>query len=133
MQVFCAHMGHIFPEHGQQFETTVEPQAIGHVVVADAADVFCETHTTPIADREPSNHRGGNPLYGFASWPRDPAHPCYGMTPTAVSASCIRLPSGTASRRFRNPQNPFRLAPSDVLYKNASGRQVLWWGVFVRS
>jgi len=40
---------------------------------------------------------------------------CYGITPTAVSVSCIRLPSGTVSRQFRNQRIPFRLAPSGAL------------------
>ena len=59
--------------------------------------------------------------------PRDPAQLRYGMTPTAFLGSCIRLPSGTVPRWFRNRHTPFRLALSDASSKSAHVRQGLWW------
>lgn len=57
-----------------------------------------------------------------------PAHACSDMTPTVSSASCIRRPSGTVSRWFRNRRSPFRSAPSAASSCKASRRQEPWWG-----
>jgi hypothetical protein len=71
--------------------------------------------------------RGGQPGGALvADRSRAAAHLCLGMTPTASLASCIRLPSGTASRRFRSRQTPLRSAPSDASCRSASGRQEPW-------
>jgi hypothetical protein len=53
MQVFGAHVAHVFPQHLEQLEAALEQHPVRHVHGADAADVFVHDRFEPLqADRQ---------------------------------------------------------------------------------